>query len=62
MQLYVLLEDGYIIDIYFSQPTKEIYNAMEALNNNPLINKEYKIEERYSNKSLYELKSFLEIS
>lgn len=58
-----IIKSSYDIkQILIGKPTKEIEKWVDELNNNPLIEEEYTIEERYTDKSVYDLAKFLGVT
>lgn len=58
-----VVKSGYSIkQIFIGKPTEVLKESVKQLNDNPLVEEEYTIEQCYSNKSIYELADFLGIS
>jgi len=57
-----VIKRGYNIEqVFFGKPSNQMEEWVEQLNNNPLNSERYSIEEKYTQKSIYEIVNFLEI-
>lgn len=57
-----VIRQGYEVkQILFGKVTKQIEDWVEQLNSNPLIESDWSYEEEYIDKSIYDLKEFLNI-
>ena len=61
MNITIIKADYNIKQILLGKPTKEIENWIKQLNDNPLVEEEYTIETKYTDKSIYSLVEFFGI-
>ncbi len=62
MYITLIKEGSSLKQLILGQPTEAIRQSVKELNNNPLITEEVTIEERYSDKSEWDLIKFLDIT
>ena len=59
MEITLIKKGYYTSKIIIGKPTENLKSLVTELNNNPLNDEEYSIEEKYSPKTVSQLESFL---